>query len=79
MLDFLKPKPVKIIVRGLIVRGSDGKRVTEREYFHVIKTVGKKRYALRKNGEWFEIDKGGGLLLDCAFVTGDETADVWDI
>lgn len=76
MFDFMKP--VKIQVQGVTVRGNNGKRVVEREYFHVIKTVGKKRYALRKNGEWFEIDKGGGLLKDCAFVASDGSADVWD-
>jgi hypothetical protein len=70
-------KKSSVVVSGVICL-TNGERDTKREYFHVIKTVGEKKYALRTNGDWFLIGAGGGLPMDCAFVKGDGSADVWD-
>jgi hypothetical protein len=67
-----------VTVEGVTVI-QDGKRVKQKEYFHVIKKIGNKKYALRTNGKWFKIGVGGGLPMDCAFTYENKTADVWDM
>lgn len=65
-------KIIRVEISGVFVGSDEGK-----DFVHVIKVTNKGRYALRKNGQWFKIDKGGWIPMDCAFQRDDKSLDVW--